>query len=156
MILNIPESWIFQGYTEFRRSLNNSWICLLTNIMRKTAIWTIFYFFSPPPLTVLRKFVQSWGQALLWVCLIVYGGEEGVLKDFKTPIIFCHLLSEISLKKERGGTMHAVSNNSYLPWWTWLCVTLDSRCTHVSRCTCTAPKRRKWRYNSGSYNRIDR
>ena len=74
-----------------------------------------FLFLLTPSLNSIEKLCAKLGQAVLWVRLIVYGGEEGVLKDFKIPIIFCHLLSEISLKKERGGTMHTVSNNSYLP-----------------------------------------
>ena len=41
---------------------------------------------------------------------------------FKIPIIFCHWLSKICFKKkERWDAMHAVSINSYVPYWAWLC-----------------------------------
>ena len=46
---------------------------------------------------------QCYGFATL------YSGKGELYTLFKIPIIFCHWLSEIK-KKERGGSMHAVSN----------------------------------------------
>ena len=44
-----------------------------------------------------------------------YRGRGGILNALlKIPIIFCHWLSEIYKKNERGGSMYATSNNSHL------------------------------------------
>ena len=53
------------------------------------------------------------------------GGEGGLLNTFfKFPIIFFHNILCVwcsFLRKERLDAMHAVLNNSYLPYWARLC-----------------------------------
>ena len=78
--------------------------------------------FSPlPPLSNVE---EQWvklvsGNAMsLQHCI---RGEGGNLNTpFEIPLIFCHWLSEIYKKKERGDSMHAVPNNSNLLSWSWL------------------------------------
>ena len=74
-----------------------------------------FVFLSPSPSE------QSWGRISEASVNQCYGfgtlsrGTRGILNAlFQFPIIFCHWLSEIKKKKERGGLMHAISHNSDL------------------------------------------
>ena len=75
----------------------------------------------------------------------LYRERGGILYAlFQIRIIFCHWLLEIKKKKERGGSLHAHSNNSNLLQGVWLCYAR----------LCDEDNERKRRQNDGKTSAI--
>ena len=82
--------------------------------MGKTAIWTISSVLLRL-LTMLRNNEQNLCQAMLLVGNIVSGGEGGFETHFlKLSKHFVTDCLKFTKRKENGGLMHSVANNSNL------------------------------------------
>ena len=95
--------------------MSREWGLSVAKIMGKTAIWAFSCFYSPPTLNNVEKQRAElpWSYAMVLQHSIKWDGDFLNI-IFRIPIIFCHWLSEIYKKKERGGSIHVVSNNSNL------------------------------------------